>query len=289
MSYIVNEVSLGLPISQDVWKNSLLPMMHLSDLNVISKVSHAWNSITQPCINTEWANIKKVAVFGKPEWLKIPGINDVGEEPTLIPDETLKVILMAACPFFNQKDSIQPHRFEHEDKIKRVWQTHMLILFPMTINGEARTANSLGTLFKFLNQKNTGTVYDLIIGGGEDEYRNRSSSKPYFALVTTDVIPDSRELNYEQKNNCMISKGYRVPDANEAITAILIMNFVSLQAKRGYLFGKATRFWTYTTTSDKIRNKRLVVGAAHDCGIGVRDRYIDWAVVGVAGFRDYLC
>src|SRR5271168_1566941 len=98
-------------IPLEVMDNCILTRLDLSDLSALSRTSTIWQKQIQHRLFPEF--LKEVK-FGKDEWLKIPGVNDVGEEPMFSADqlENLKVKLFVNCPFFNKPDATQAHRFE---------------------------------------------------------------------------------------------------------------------------------------------------------------------------------
>src|SRR5271168_5019929 len=163
MSTINNALAL-IPdtIPMEVMDNCILTRLDLSDWSALSRTCTIWQKQIQHRLFPE--KLKEIK-FGKDKWLKIPGVQDVGEEPVLSADpvEKLKAKIFVECPFFNKLDATQAHRFEG-GKIKKAWQTHMLILFPEKINGESRTANSIGKIFHFLKEAGSKSCYENIKG-----------------------------------------------------------------------------------------------------------------------------
>jgi hypothetical protein len=287
MSNINNSLAL-LPntIPMEVIDNCILTRLDLSEWSILSRTCTIWQKQIQHRLFPEFLNEFK---FGRDKWLKIPGVKDVGEEPVLSADqvEKLKAKLCVKCPFFNEPYAIQAHRFE-DGKTKKAWQTHMLILLPETINGQPRTANSIGKIFHFLKEGENETGYDYITGTEDSEFRKKPAPKSYFALVTKDVVPGSRRVRYEEKENLVKGKGYRVPTLSEAITGIVIMNLGSSEAKKGYFFGREGKCWTFTTTTEKYENWRLAVGGAAPSGLHVRNDFGGLGSIGVAAVEDVL-
>src|SRR5271168_5386246 len=112
MSTINNALAL-IPdtIPMEVMDNCILTRLDLSDWSALSRTSTIWQKQIQHRLFPE---MLKEIKFGKDKWLKIPGVKDVGEEPVLSADqvEKLKAKLCVECPFFNQPDTFQAHRFQ---------------------------------------------------------------------------------------------------------------------------------------------------------------------------------
>jgi hypothetical protein len=282
-----NSVSVAQTMPMEVMEHGILSNLDIEDWCLLSRVCTIWNGMIQPLIRADWDRVLKEVKFGKEQWLKIQGVKDVGEEPELSLEQVgkLKKKLYGKCPFFNVIDPIQPHRFQ-SDKIKKAWQTHMLILLPETINGEPRTLNSIGKIFHFLREGDNNTIYEYIDGAENAEYRNKTAPKSYFALITKDVVPGSRVITYEKKEGLIEGKGYRGPTPNEAITSIVIMNLGPSQAKKDYFFGREGKFWTYTTTTEKDGVWRFVFGGVAPSGAHVSRPHGASALVGVAGVEE---
>lgn len=261
-----DQISLAPCPPEEIWKCHLFPQMDFADGNVFCRVCKTFNNMLG--IFLEQRMLDEV-MFGKDKWLTIPGIKDVGEEALLTVEQfaALKATLKATCPFFNNPIS----RFQNA-QIKKVWQTHMVIHFPETINNETRDGETLSKLFHFL--KNGYHTYDF---GGK--YPDGPARKSYWALVSKGIIPDSRFKNYPTIENTLRFNGYRVPNMNEAITGIFIINFAYSQAKKGYFFGES-----HTTTKEKYMDLwRVIVGAFGVVRLASSEASYD---VGVAGFRE---
>jgi hypothetical protein len=279
MSAVNLNMALETVMCSDIMKNRILPNLALDDWSVLSRACAVWKTMIQPLLLDE-------VIFGKDKWKKIPGVQDVGDEPVLSIDQ-LKAILGMKCPFFNEPDLTMAHRFQ-DGKTRKVWQTHMLILFPEKINGEPCTVNSVGKIFRFEKEGDIKSVYELIPGDDDAEFRNKQAPKSYFALVTRDLVPRSRGEKYEIKENLLKNKGYRVSNPNEAITSIVIMNLGPSEAKKGYFFGREGEYWTYTTTTEKDGDWPLIVGAAARSGLCVYRDDGDYDDVGALGCSEVL-
>ena len=145
--------------------------------------------------------------FGAAEWAKYFG--DVGAEPPLPKDITQ--ILKSSCPFFPGK---------------KVEETHLLTLIPQTVNGKPFHLDALAELIK---SPRTGhqTKCNIYISDVKKELGTKSFAS-HWALMTRDVIPDSRNKAYD-KQKALVRRhaeesgiSYELPTALEAATAILM-------------------------------------------------------------------
>lgn len=269
---------------RDVLVHVVGKSLSLSGFAALAQVCTVWRAMIQP--NIEKKCLEEVS-FGKDKWLNIPGVSSVSEEPALTEEQEKWVIakLKGNCRFFNEKDSIQPHRFEN-DKIKKTWQTQKLIFFPEKINGDPRTINSQNRLFHFIKEVNDGTAFEHIVGSEADVFRNQPAPKSYWALVTLDVVPGSRGISHAQKELLLTRKECRAPTPNEATTSNLIMNLGPSKEKKGYFFGREGTYRTYTATTELYNSYRLVVGAAAPSGPNANSLYDGNVSVGVAAVAE---
>jgi len=260
----------------DVLKNNIAdPNLSVSDCGSLAKVCTQWNGVfTQEFLEKKlWDH----TVFDEKKWLQVPGVFVVSDDPALTPVQKADLInkLKQKCDFFNEPDNIQAHRFEGSTN-NRFWQTRLVILFPEMINGEPVDINRMGRLFSFekADDANAEMVFDYICGDENEEYRNRPATRTYFAIVTLDVIPKSRGTQHEEKeNNLLQPKGCRAPTPLEAVISNLVMNLGPSQEKKGYFFGRESKFWTYTATNELFNNWRLVVGGASSSGPKLNSSY----------------
>jgi hypothetical protein len=150
-----------------------------------------------------------IPVFGAKEWARYFG--EVGEEPPLPSD--IDEILNSPCPFWPEKT---------------VKDTHLLVLIPSTVDGEAFTLDLLEDLAKYPSEDGHYTQYFLY----DDEVQRSSgdvySSSSYWVLLTRDVLPGSRSKPYTTQQ-ALISglashirhPSYETPLVLEVATAIL--------------------------------------------------------------------
>ena len=148
-------------------------------------------------------------VFGAWAWSQYFG--EVGAEPSL--PSNIAEILDSPCPFW-------PDRL--------VKDTHLLVLIPSTVDGEAFTLDLLGELVQKPRGGGHSTQYFLY----DDEVQRSSgdvySSTSYWVLLTRDVLPGSRNESYEAQQAFVAAQTahvhhapYGIPNVLEAATAIL--------------------------------------------------------------------
>ena len=140
--------------------------------------------------------------FGAKKWEKY--IGDVGEEPPL--PEKLEKLLKSPCPYW---------------KGKQIKDTHMLTLIPATVNGKELTLERLGEFVKTPKAGHAGHYNDWYPGGNE----KAKADRPYWALMTKDVIPKTRDKSYGEQRK-LLKAGYEVPKLIEAAVSIF-MAYVS--------------------------------------------------------------
>jgi hypothetical protein len=148
-------------------------------------------------------------VFGAEEWARCFG--EVGAESSL--PANIAEILDGPCPFWPGK---------------RVQDTHLLVLIPSTVDGEAFTLDLLEELVQNPHREGHHTQYFLY----DDEVQRSSgavySSIAYWVLLTRDVLPGSRNKPYEVQRALVATRSshvddppYSIPNVLEAATAIL--------------------------------------------------------------------
>lgn len=136
--------------------------------------------------------------FGKAKWEKYFG--DIGKEPSL--PANIEEILNGDCPFWPEK---------------KVRETHLLVLIPQTVNGNALTLN---TLQKIIQEPSAGK---------SSKYSRNLLSEigdrlelDHWILMTKDVIPGSRNQTYDQQKKLVEKyEYYELLGSLEAAVAIL--------------------------------------------------------------------
>ena len=105
----------------------------------------------------------------------------------------------------------------------QVRETHLLILIPKTINGEALTLNSLRKLIK--SPKKGFESKFAHNWGNTDEVLKKFGDIPinesYWALITKDVVPNSRCLTFGAQEK-LLTESYRVPKLIEIAVCVFL-------------------------------------------------------------------
>jgi hypothetical protein len=103
-----------------------------------------------------------------------------------------------------------------------------------------------------------------------------------YAVMTLNVLPDTRSKSYADQEKIARDLGYEVPGVLDAATAILWANqFLG----RRYFTDNP---WTYTRCKEVVQNYNLVVGGFAPGGLGVDDDCCyDDGDIGVAGLRKF--
>ena len=181
--------------------------------------------------------------FGPKEWETHFG--EVGKAPPLPKD--IEQILNSPCSYFNGK---------------KVRETHLLTLIPKTVNGQPLTLNSLGELIKS-PKKGHSTKYSDYYEITQKEIGGQSVPSSYWALITKDVLPNSRSKTYAEQQ-ALIKGPYAVPGALEIATGILMHH--AQTGERLYSDSPDT----YTRCQEKLSNGyRVVVGSFGSSGLSV--------------------
>ena len=203
--------------------------------------------------------------FGKQKWEEYFG--DVGVEPALPPN--ILEILSSPCPFWPGK---------------KVQETHLLVLIPEKVNGTPLTLKSLGELVQH-NLKGTSSKYSGFVIG---EYTDSPNPSTHWTLMTRDVLPESRNKNYETQKNLVAQYAqkanipYQVPSVLDATTCIFMEHVHS--GIRLY----SDDPWTYTRCQEKFnKNWQLVVGGFAPAGLCLNSHGYDLTSVGVAALRKF--
>jgi hypothetical protein len=148
------------------------------------------------------------SVFGAREWGQYFG--EVGAEPPLPLD--IDEILNSACPFWPGK---------------RVKDTHLLVLIPVTVAGNPFSFNLLGELIRSSQGGGYSTGYDYYDSDVQEQLGDRAPERSYWVLVTRDVLEGSRGEGYASQQALVAQHAsrtgfsYGLPGALEVATAIL--------------------------------------------------------------------
>jgi len=176
------------------------------DLDQSSGVNRTWNRIVNKIASSEMRSYP----FGQRKWekhfgnreIKLPLLTKVFkfiEEHTFWSDDKSKLnrqfdtvgvepplpgnifdILSSPCPFWPKK---------------KVFETHLLVLVPKTVNGKPFTLRSLGELIKKPKDGNA-TKYEYVWVPLMQELGDTSVTESHWLLMTRNVIPGSRKKRY---------------------------------------------------------------------------------------------
>jgi predicted GTPase len=202
--------------------------------------------------------LKNQFYFGKAKWEKYFG--DIGVEPSL--PANIEQILNSPCPF-------------HKDTGKKVRETHLLVLVPEKVNGKSFCLDSLSDLIKSPKSGHQ-TQYRYYDSDVKKELGTQSMTS-HWALMTRDVIPDSRSKTYEdqkalvQKHAQSSQIPYELPKALEAATVILMHHVET--GERLYPDSPLT----YTRCQEKVNNNQwpAAIGGFSSGGLRVNYRCHD--------------
>lgn len=150
-------------------------------------------------------------MFGKQAWTHYFG--DIGESPALPPD--IQAILTSRCPFW-------PDRL--------VYETHLLVLIPATVNGQSFSLNLLRELIQCPQQGGYKAACCYYDNGMplKNQIGAISPSSSYWVCMTRDVLPNCQSSGYGDHQACIAKHVYStalsdaLPTALEAATAICL-------------------------------------------------------------------
>ena len=186
--------------------------------------------------------------FGRAHWEKYYG--SIGEEPHLPKD--IEQILKSSCPYFPGKT---------------VEETHLLTLIPKTVNGKPFTIGLLGEMIKEPQRGGHATKYYDYDNQAVKELKDRGIPASYWALITNDVLPNSRNKVFSEQQP-LIKGPYAVPKTLEVATGILMHHVRSGER----LYSDSPN--TYTRCQEKVNadQYRVGVGSFGSSGLVIFDR-----------------
>ncbi|MCP5507229.1 MAG: F-box protein [Chlamydiales bacterium] len=204
--------------------------------------------------------------IGSGAWKLLGGI---GEVPPL-PDNILEE-LMKPCPFWNPKGTADG---------KKVKDTHVLGLMVDKVGGKPVTINSIEECAKAPKEGVHATQYRHIWDQIHRDHGETAVGKPYWALMTADVLPGSRRKSRQDQLDMAAKFCYEAPTLLQAI-AFNIVRYVST-GKWLFSFDPCT----YTCCKEQSGGWKLVVGGFSSSGLFVSNFYDD-CNVGVAALRKF--
>lgn len=202
ISNLSGEAQIGqAPIEKNVPKcvltgiiAKMLPLQDFAALSQTSKTMH-----TKIALDHLWAQKRAKIIIGAEQWKKL-GIET--EAPPLPAD--IDKILKSECPYFAGK---------------KVHQTHKLLLMPIGLS-----INELGRLMRHLREGDHETAFkefswdEIFITIGDNRVE-----RVYWALVTTQVIPQTSGRSVAELNRLFENKEYTVSSTLEAITLLTMI------------------------------------------------------------------
>ena len=203
-----------------------------------------------PKIVSYFTNAPQEIAFGKDDWARYFG--DVGEVPPI--PEGMAETLKALCPF---------------NPGKQVGDTHMLMLIPQTVNGKPFTLNLLQELIGSPQGKDA-TSFAYYASSVKEALGDAQTARPYWILMTKNVIPGSRNKTYGEQKQFVQEKGadvYELPSAIEAAASILMHYFKTDEC----LYGQDP--WTYTRCQETVTEDQwpVAIGGFSRGGLFVGD------------------
>ena len=192
--------------------------------------------------------------FGAEEWSRYFG--EVGEVPWL--PWHVASMLNYPCPFWPGK---------------LIKDTHLLVLIPATVAGRPFNLNLLGELIKHPGGGGDPTKYRCYSNKVQAEFGTQSPIRPYWALVTRNVLEGSKGKKYAAQQALVAHHAdrtglpYELPGALEAATVIL-SHYVH-RGERLY----ADVPWTYTRCRELVGGRHpIVVGGFSSEGLDIAVR-----------------
>jgi hypothetical protein len=205
-SYLSAEPNTGLS-----WQQALSTEFEETDAEPASgQIAQVVGSSPAGCLASLRAlSIQVPTVFGSRDWRRYFG--EVGEEPPL--PAYMDEILRSPCPFWPDK---------------AVQDTHLLVLVPSTVDGEAFNLDLLRRLVQHPRGGGHSTQYFLYDSEVQRSLGDAYPSSPYWILLTRDVLPGSRNKPYTAQQALVAARtydiacpSYEIPRVLEVATAIL--------------------------------------------------------------------
>ena len=209
------------------------------------------------------------AVIGQAVWNRYYG--NVGKAPSL--PAGIGQVLDSPCPFWDGQ---------------QIRDTHLLVLMPKRVSGQALTLNYLGELIKAPQGGGHATEYDFYWNKAREAIGSQAAGSSYWVLMTKDVLPESRNKSYQEQCALLADHakrtglGYKVPGALEAAVVMLLHYVRSGEC----LYGDDPL--TYTCCREKVQGYQLVIGGFSSEGLRINDlNYDHKSLRGIAGLRKF--
>ena len=209
------------------------------------------------------------AVIGQAVWNRYYG--NVGKAPSL--PAGIGQVLDSPCPFWDGQ---------------QVRDTHLLVLMPKRVSGQALTLNYLGELIKAPQGGSHATEYDFYWNKASEAIGSQAAGSSYWVLMTKDVLPESRNKSYEEQCALVAAHakrtglGYKVPGALE-VAVVMLLHYV----RSGECLYSDDPL-TYTCCREKVQGYQLVIGGFSSEGLRINDlNYDHKSLRGIAGLRKF--
>ncbi|MCP5507232.1 MAG: F-box protein [Chlamydiales bacterium] len=171
----------------------------------------------------------------------------IGEVPPL-PDNILEE-LMKPCPFWN------PERTADGKKVK---DTHVLGLMVDKLNGEPVTLTSIERCASTPKEGGHATRFECFSKSIRRDHGETAVGKPYWALMTADVLPGSRGKSRQDLLAMASKSGYAAPTLLQAV-AFNIVRYVSTR-QRLLSDDLSDDPSAYTCCQEQSEGLKLIVG-----------------------------
>lgn len=181
--------------------------------------------------------------FGPDQWAKYFG--DVGACPPL-PDGMDK-ILKAPCPIWSGR---------------QVWETHKLFLVPRTVGGVPACLSLLGELIQNPCQGHRAN-YLYYSSYVQADLGNKSVDTAHWCLMTKDVIPGSKSMDYQDQRRFIaeirsrLDIAYELPSTFQA--ALCILTHYVETGERIFARNDSEKSWTMTRCEEQVSADRRAV------------------------------
>jgi len=160
-----------------------------------------------------------------------------------------------------------------------MFDTHLLVLVPETVNGKPFYLNGIKKLFKSQKIGNK-TCYNSKTSDYVVRELGGKTFLSHWVLMTRDIIPDSQNKTYEQQQQLVIKHNkknqinYEIPKMLEVVTAIFMHYIETGEAL--YSEDKFGAQLTYTRCQEKVNKSfwPVVVGGFFLEGLSIKSDYI---------------
>ena len=245
--------------------NHIFSYLNLHELGVSRRVSKTWSQFASIPILWQSAIYREIA-FSSQGWAQW--------DADLVKDVDMRQEMLSLPK--NIAEELRRSVFPG----KSIRATHVLVRMPKGL-----TIKKLGELAKKYFPSNIDG-YRYICSATVDELGGKPADESIWLLMTKDVLPLSRNKNYDQQKNIVdeLAKTtgvpYQVPTTLEAATCIL----AEYSRSENRLFNDSPL--TYTRCQENVQGWQMVVGGFAPAGLAVY-YYFDCDFFGVAALRKF--